>query len=210
MQAIGTAIWKLCQSVPRGGVVVFVPSYSYEQVLVEAWKSSELWERLSNTKTIFREPKQSSQIESTLERYSQAAESGKGALLLSVVGGKLSEGINFANDLCRCVVVVGLPYADRSDPLLQEKLKLVENPQSYYQSLCLRAVNQSVGRAIRHANDYASIVLMDARYPQQESIARGLPQWLTSSTPEWRRQATDLASVCRRVEEFFENKKGDQ
>lgn len=52
------SIWKLCQSVPRGGGGVFVPSYSYEQVLlVEAWKSLEVWERLTTTKNICREPK---------------------------------------------------------------------------------------------------------------------------------------------------------
>jgi chromosome transmission fidelity protein 1 len=145
--AIGHAILTLCQTVPHG-VVVFVPSYNYEQVLVDAWKSMGIWEALRAVKPISREPKQSHQIDSTLEKYSLAACSNTGALLLSVVGGKLSEGINFANELCRCVVVVGLPFADKSDPLLQEKLKLCENPQSYYQSLCLRAVNQSVGRAI--------------------------------------------------------------
>jgi chromosome transmission fidelity protein 1 len=217
-RAIGRAIFQLCQRVPHG-VVVFVPSYKYEQVLVQAWKTmsmtktttteedTTLWEQLQGCKPIFREPKKSSHIDKTLQEYTQAAESSSGALLLSVVGGKLSEGINFANDLCRCVVVVGLPYADKSDPLLQEKLKLVTHPNHYYQSLCLRAVNQSVGRAIRHVHDYASIVLMDARYPRDDSIAKGLPHWLTRSTPEWRHQATDLTSVARRVEEFFETKR---
>lgn len=35
--------------------------------------------------------------------------------------------------------------------------------RSYYQTLCMRAVNQSIGRAIRHANDWAAIVLVDRR-----------------------------------------------
>ncbi len=210
--AIGKAVIRLCETVPHG-VVVFLPSYKYEHVLVEAWKkggdtNDSIWKQLQQVTTVIREPKEASQVESTLSRFAEAAtQSIRGALLLSVVGGKLSEGINFANDLCRCVAVVGLPYADRSDPLLQEKLKLVSHPQDYYRSLCLRAVNQSVGRAIRHANDYACIVLMDVRYPQDDAIARGLPSWLTDSTPQWRQQSSDLPSVLQRLESFFENRK---
>ena len=48
---------------------------------------------------------------------------GLGALLCSVMGGKLSEGINFSDDLARCVMVVGLPYPDKRDVVFKEKLK---------------------------------------------------------------------------------------
>ena len=214
--AIGKTLVLLCHAVPRGGVVVFFPSYNYLNFLVDYWKQSGHWKQLQEANTlVVSEPKNSKDVDKTLTRYSQAASGGdssKGgqttksttALLLSVVGGKLSEGINFANDMCRCVVVVGLPFADRSDPLLQEKLKLVSNPSQFYRSMCMRAVNQSVGRAIRHAKDYASIVLLDARYSRDEAIARGLPTWLTDSTPEWRLQNGDLNCIVPKVQSFLE------
>lgn len=44
----------------------------------------------------------------------------------------------------------------------------------------MRAVNQSIGRSIRHANDYAAIILIDARYRQQR-IQSQLPQWVRRS-----------------------------
>jgi chromosome transmission fidelity protein 1 len=209
MNAIGKSILRLAKQVPNG-MVVFTGSYRYEQALVDFLKTKapHIWKELNSTKRLFREPKDSKQTDEVLTSFAESASSDRrGALLFSVMGGKLSEGINFANELCRCVVVIGLPYPDAKDPLLQEKLKLLPGGGggfSYLRSLCLRSVNQSVGRAIRHANDYAGIVLMDVRYTQDCAIGRGLPKWLTESTPDWKRQDTTLSSAERRLEEFFE------
>ena len=101
----------------------------------------------------------------------------------------MSEGINFADDMARCVLVVGLPYPDITNPVLMEKMKSLDNEcsnagigisgQAYYQNLCMRTVNQSVGRAIRHANDYAAIILADFRYASDKDLA-----WITCLVKE--------------------------
>ena len=49
-----------------------------------------------------------------------------GALLLSVVGAKLSEGINFGDELGRCVVVVGMPYPNPADAELRERMAFID------------------------------------------------------------------------------------
>ena len=41
----------------------------------------------------------------------------------------------------------------------------------------MRAVNQSIGRAIRHAKDYATILLIDKRYARKQ-VQSKLPSWL--------------------------------
>jgi chromosome transmission fidelity protein 1 len=230
VQTLGLAILEICRRIPHG-VVVFFPSYSYEAHLVKVWKTTDIWGKLETCKCIVREPKSSSQVQLTLDKYSKAAANTGGALLLSVVGGKLSEGINFANDLARGVVVVGLPYGDPTDPILKEKMALLDSQlaslqqqprtgsggngsaattacaisgRAYYQNLCMRAVNQSVGRAIRHANDYAAIILLDGRYQSNSKVASGLPQWLTNSTPNWQRAT--MQTMSRELDSFFDNR----
>ena len=43
----------------------------------------------------------------------------------------------------------------------------------------MKAVNQSIGRSIRHARDYATIVLVDQRY-SRASMRDKLPEWIAS------------------------------
>jgi chromosome transmission fidelity protein 1 len=174
------------------GVVIFFPSYSYLDFVLQHWKSSPLglFRQLQALKPIYldtRSPSSDSGNNPDIWRdYSTAATtSPRGACLFSVIGGRLSEGINFSDNLARCVAIVGMPYPDRNDPVLKEKLRYSESihPGSgkfLYDSLCMRAVNQSIGRSIRHLNDYASIVLLDARYSQTKIIEL-LPNWISKN-----------------------------
>jgi chromosome transmission fidelity protein 1 len=171
--------------------------------------------QINKKKPIHREPKSSRDLDAALSRYSLEASSSKtGALLFSVMGGKMSEGINFANDMARAVFVVGLPYPDVTDPVLVEKMQSLDREyqrlgtgitgQSYYQNLCMRCVNQSVGRAIRHANDYAAIILADFRYTSDSRIWKGLPAWLRSEVPD--PSNSTFGKVMKNIRDFFADK----
>ena len=173
-----------------------------------------MWTRIDKRKRIHREPKNSRDVETALAQYSKEASMSKdGALLFSVMGGKMSEGINFANEMARCVLVVGLPYPDITDPVLQEKMQSLDREsrgagagitgQAYYQNLCMRTVNQSVGRAIRHADDYAAIVLADFRYAAEPRIWRGLPQWLRRGRGVPCQEEATFGKVLKNVRSFF-------
>ncbi|XP_051010413.1 ATP-dependent DNA helicase DDX11 [Acomys russatus] len=194
MEETGRILCNLCNVVP-GGMVCFLPSYEYLLQVHAHWDKTGLLARLSVKKKIFQEPKRASQVEQVLMAYCKCitccSHTGghlTGALLLSVVGGKMSEGINFSDDLGRCVVMVGMPYPNMKSPELQEKMAYLDQTLPRIQgqpppgkvlveNLCMKAVNQSIGRAIRHQRDFASIVLLDHRYARPAVLAK-LPAWI--------------------------------
>ena len=84
-----------------------------------------------------------------------------GALLFAVVGAKLSEGLNFSDDLARAVVVIGLPFANKNSPELQEQMQYANQMQvnnrcpgkrdagsELYENMCMNAVNQTIGLSL--------------------------------------------------------------
>ncbi|XP_065186759.1 ATP-dependent DNA helicase DDX11-like isoform X1 [Sycon ciliatum] len=210
---IGRIVSNLCSLVP-GGIVCFFPSYAYEQSIIDSWTKSGVMKTISNKKKVFREPKLASDVESTLSNYARCCKltsggehSLTGALLFSVVGGKLSEGINFADDLGRCVIMVGLPYPSTQSVELQEKMTYLDKQQpgsgrEYYEGLCMKAVNQSIGRAIRHINDYATIVLLDQRYSRPHVVQK-LPNWIQAST----RTCATFPLAFSAIRKFFAQRK---
>ncbi|KAI0753454.1 DNA repair helicase [Daedaleopsis nitida] len=198
---LGQILINFTHIVP-GGMVVFVPSYGFLHMVTEKWKASGTLEKLSAKKKIFSEPRESTQVESILRDYAAVVhESKRGALLFAVVGAKLSEGLNFTDDLARAVIIVGLPFANRSSPELKERMDYVtrleqrrvaageRTPGStaknagveLYENMCMNAVNQSIGRAIRHREDWAGLILVDSRYASQR-IRGKLPKWIESGT----------------------------
>lgn len=279
---LGLVLLNLCSVVPDG-VVAFFPSYGYLEEVIRVWKTPDqamgpktIWERLENKKAMFMDSKTESS-EQTLQKYSDVIHSEvrplspsgtrvKGAMLLSVVGGKMSEGINFSDRLGRCVIVIGLPYPNAHSPEWIARREYLEanfierysasqptttapppapvipppsntnhstNPSSrnkdkhkppnilklaarasnlFYENATLRAVNQSIGRAIRHQNDYAAIVLIDHRY-EREHVRAKLPGWIREGWEETQKQAKEdgkalkgLQGMMGRVNLFFRGK----
>ncbi|KAG8214759.1 ATP-dependent DNA helicase [Butyriboletus roseoflavus] len=214
---LGQLILNLCGVVP-GGMVVFFPSYSSLNLAREAWNTTQHMNKFAAKKTVFLEPHSSSEVESTLREYADAVKSlvcksahpeqlfphdtcqsadmsdrRTGAILFAVVGGKLSEGLNFSDELARAVVVIGLPFANKNSPELQERMRYANEVEKrlgnkrhpgakdaaaeLYENMCMSAVNQCIGRAIRHRLDWASLILVDRRYCSA-SIQNKLPAWI--------------------------------
>ncbi|XP_028287261.1 ATP-dependent DNA helicase DDX11 [Parambassis ranga] len=221
MDEMGRVLSNICNVVP-GGVVCFFPSYEYSRRIISQWETSGALTRLANKKKIFQEPKKANQVEQVLGEFTRCIQrcavdsSGlTGALLFSVVGGKMSEGINFSDDLGRCVVMVGMPYPNIKSPELQEKMSYLDKHlphsqgkspgQALIENLCMKAVNQSIGRAIRHRGDYSSIVLCDRRYARPATLSK-LPTWIKDRTGTY----TTFGPAFAALRKFFLEKKQKQ
>ncbi|PWN26227.1 DNA repair helicase [Jaminaea rosea] len=198
---LGNALANFAAIVPHG-IVVFLPSYRFLDDTVARWKEQGLWKRLEARKRVFTEPKLASEVDATLRQYSDAIDAAAsasstvtGSLLLAVVGAKLSEGINFSDRLARAVVMVGMPFPNSQSAELKERMRHVKETaathtlskpgsdagRELYINLCMKAVNQSIGRAIRHQGDFAALLLLDGRYGKQD-IRNRLPAWIRGQT----------------------------
>ncbi|CEF69001.1 Probable ATP-dependent RNA helicase DDX11 [Strongyloides ratti] len=193
-------------SVIPNGIVAFFPSYSYIEIFKNILKNDhKLFETLSSIKDIFYESKLNGS--SIWNNYTTKALTKKGAILFGVIGGKLSEGINFSDKLGRGVIMIGLPFPNKNSIEILAKMDYLKKNVSssaastFYNSLCMHAVNQGIGRAIRHSNDYSTIIFLDKRY-QNENIQRQLPNWIVDKIIKCR-NFKDVSENCKK---FFENK----
>ena len=231
MQDLGRLVVGVCSVVPDG-VVAFFPSYDYLAQVLNVWKQSNsaggIFDLLSKTKLVFEESRAGDKgTDELLREYAQAVDTGNGALMLSVVGGKLSEGINFSDKLGRAVLAIGLPFPNMHSAEWKAKIEQVEKVRynqlaetslptqdcrakaqaagrDFYENACMRAVNQCIGRAIRHRNDYAAILLVDKRFASPR-IHKKLPGWIRDSM---KADAAPMTTVEleRRLANFFASK----
>ena len=205
-----------------GNLIIFFPSYGYMGDCVAEWKKDGTLDQMGALKEIQEETvgMTTKDFESIVTSL-QNAVYRQGAILLAVCRGKASEGIDFSDAMCRCVIIVGIPYAPFTDlkislrrqyldkrakqqEELNERLALASargqdvllvrrddlplasitnihsaplNGSEWYTISAHRAVNQSVGRVIRHKDDFGTILLMDERYTAISSIQR-LSKWM--------------------------------
>ncbi|XP_073265919.1 regulator of telomere elongation helicase 1 homolog isoform X1 [Populus alba] len=185
-QELGNAIVNFARIVPDG-LLVFFPSYYLLDQCISCWKnmcqanSTTIWERICKHKKPVVEPRQSSQFPLAIEDYLAKLKdtSTSGAIFFAVCRGKVSEGLDFADHAGRAVVITGMPFAMRTDPKVRLKREYLDGQthsqrdgcklqvlsgEEWYGQQASRAVNQAVGRVIRHRYDYGAIIFCDERF----------------------------------------------
>ncbi|CEF65229.1 Fanconi anemia group J protein [Strongyloides ratti] len=178
---IASLIVDICENVAKG-VLVFFPSYlMLDQILKKLYKSN-LMKKLKNVKLVLQEPRKTSDLDSIMMSYEKAikypstiSQSCTGAVMFAVFRGKFSEGIDFTDDLARCVISIGIPFPNIGDLQVKEKKdfndkfcdqKKLLSGEEWYKIEAYRAMNQALGRCLRHRNDWGLIVMVDKRLHQ--------------------------------------------
>uniref|UniRef100_UPI0037E8D14F Fanconi anemia group J protein n=1 Tax=Semicossyphus pulcher TaxID=241346 RepID=UPI0037E8D14F len=189
---VGALLLHVCQVVAKG-VLCFLPSYKMLDKLRDRWINTGLWDKLELKKTVITEPRGGAKgdFDELLHTYYDAikyCEERDGALLIAVCRGKVSEGLDFTDDNARAVITIGIPFPNIKD--LQVELKMKYNDQHcksrgllpgnrWYEIQAYRALNQALGRCIRHRNDWGALILVDDRYRNNPNkYITGLSKWV--------------------------------
>ncbi|XP_063655194.1 Fanconi anemia group J protein isoform X3 [Pan troglodytes] len=179
---VGALLLSVCQTVSQG-ILCFLPSYKLLEKLKERWLSTGLWHNLELVKTVIVEPQggEKTNFDELLQVYYDAIKykgEKDGALLVAVCRGKVSEGLDFSDDNARAVITIGIPFPNVKD--LQVELKRQYNDhhsklrgllpgRQWYEIQAYRALNQALGRCIRHRNDWGALILVDDRFRNNPS-----------------------------------------
>ena len=110
--------------------------------------------------------------------------------------------MDLSDEKSRGVIVVGIPYSYPNDPLVEMKMKYLDRVKiggkGWYQQTAFRAVNQALGRAIRHGGDYGAMILLDERFADNKFM---LPKWISSHLSV----ATNFGSSVKTTAQFFKH-----
>ncbi|CAH8490241.1 unnamed protein product [Schistosoma turkestanicum] len=179
----GHLLAQLSAVVPDG-IVAFFPSYHYLESTFASWYEQHIVEQIQRHKLLFVETQDAEETSLALAAYHRACENGRGAVLLSVVRGRVSEGIDFDHHLGRCVIMFGVPYVYTQSRIFKARLDFLREqynvrPNEFITFDAMRHAAQCLGRAIRGKSDYGIMILADKRYARADKRFK-LPGWIQS------------------------------
>ncbi len=182
----------------KGNVAIFAPSYSMLDRIHGEFEKS--W----CPKKIIKEEQRMNKrrVEDLVSKLHEQKDM-RGAALFGVLSGKLSEGVDYSDNVLNALVCVGLPLpppSARQDALLEYYAKKFDRSRAWkYASLqpAVNSVLQALGRPIRKKEDRAIIVLLEKRMLENRVI-RCMPEMQ-------KMQTSNPARTAERVKAFFKN-----
>merc|ERR1719470_73737 len=178
LAALGQVIIMILKIVPKG-VLIFFPSYGLLNSTREFWQNSGIWSRIDNIKRILVEPQRKDALSTAMKEYYEEVKTGRGGCFMAVCRGKVAEGLDFADDNGRAVLVTGLPYPPYKDARVELKRVFLDDQlrgkkgsmtgHKWYQLEAFGATNQAIGRVIRHSRDHGAVIFLDTRFGDHQA-----------------------------------------
>ncbi|KAE8411941.1 hypothetical protein BDV36DRAFT_272951 [Aspergillus pseudocaelatus] len=178
------------------GIVVFFPSYLYMESIISMWQGMGILDSIWNYKLILVETPDAQESSLALETYRTACCNGRGAILMCVARGKVSEGIDFDHHYGRAVICIGVPFQYTESRILKARLEFLrENyrirENDFLSFDAMRHAAQCLGRVLRGKDDYGVMVLADKRFQKKRTQ---LPKWISQAMLESETNlSTDMA-----------------
>nr|CAD7585974.1 unnamed protein product [Timema genevievae] len=177
----GQLLVEVAQAVPDG-VVCFFTSYMYLESVVASWYDQGVVDSLQRSKLLFIETQDAAETSLALLNYIKACESGRGAVLLSVARGKVSEGVDFDHHLGRAVLMFGIPYVYTQSRILRARLDYLRDQfqireNDFLTFDAMRHAAQCIGRVLRGKTDYGIMIFADKRFSRSDKRSK-LPKWI--------------------------------
>lgn len=165
------------------GMVVFFPSYLYMESIISMWQTMGVLDEVWKYKLILVETPDAQETSLALETYRKACSNGRGAVLLSVARGKVSEGIDFDHHYGRTVLMIGIPFQYTESRILKARLEFLRDhyqirENDFLSFDAMRHAAQCLGRVLRGKDDYGLMVLADRRFARKKNQ---LPKWIAQA-----------------------------
>ena len=165
------------------GLVVFFPSYLYMESIISMWQGMGVLDEVWKYKLILVETPDSQETSLALETFRTACCNGRGAVLLCVARGKVSEGIDFDHQYGRTVLCIGVPFQYTESRILKARLEFLRETyrireNDFLSFDAMRHAAQCLGRVLRGKDDYGIMVLADRRFQKKRTQ---LPKWISNA-----------------------------
>ena len=121
---LGQYVLELVKATPKG-MVIFFASYTAMSNFYQAWEHNGIIPKIRKIKVVCREMKNSKQFKYSFKTFKENCKK-KGALFLAVCSGKLSEGIDFTDEMARMVIMIGVPFPPTQSPSVIRKKKYLD------------------------------------------------------------------------------------
>ncbi len=195
IKSLGNIILNYVKSLNKGGILVFFPSFNFLSQCYSIWVSDKIIEKISKIKKVYYDNKMNKNL-----IHDFMINKEKNSIIFSVVRGNISEGLDFKDDFARIVICVGIPYANFYEERIQLKMKFLDgffnqnqnlkinkmSGRDWYKIDAIQTVNQSLGRVLRHKDDYGMMICIDLRFEYQ---------YIFKLFSKWMKDICDIISI---------------